>query len=108
MSRFDLIEFLSFLFSFLSLQLARTGPPIVGPNPLPKLTHIVLVLELLGDLTHIPSKREVEKSLNSKGFLPKKSIPAYPECMNVLHEKKIIKRLQLHLIKNQRIKLAKS
>ena len=28
-----------------SLQIARSGPPVVGPNPLPELTHIVLALE---------------------------------------------------------------
>ena len=32
-------------FFFFFFQLARSGPPIVGPNPLPELTHVVLALE---------------------------------------------------------------
>lgn len=35
----------STVFSLFPLQIARSGPPVVGPNPLPELTHIVLALE---------------------------------------------------------------
>ena len=41
----SVIPLVIFVFSFASVQLARTGPPIVGPNPLPELTHVVLALE---------------------------------------------------------------
>ena len=44
-------------------DLERVGKRLMESNP---------SIAALGDLTHVPSKREVEEALNSKGFLPKK------------------------------------